>query len=155
MDLLQVMAPKRQNQHDSLHKFNITVLTGRLPLLLDVCKPTRGLLVQKLKSTISWELWTQRWHHCYKMTLNYPKRQGMYHMLLWVSTHVIFCFSTKTIQRRRETLRLKSSNQLKATFENLEPYIIEIRERFPTMGQRQMRTLLLQDYAMKVNEWVC
>ena len=153
------MAPKRQNQHDSLHKFNITVLTGRLSILLDVCKPTKRLFVQKLKSTISWELRTQRWHRCYKMTLNYPKRQGtcMYHMLLWVSTHVIFCFSTKTIQRRRETLGLKSSNQLKATFENMEPYtsIIEIREHFPTMGQRQMRTLLLQDYAMKVNEWVC
>jgi hypothetical protein len=32
---------------------------------------------------------------------------------------------------------------------------MEIRERFPTMGQRQMRTVLLQDYAMKVNECVC
>jgi hypothetical protein len=64
----------------------------------------------------------------------------------------MFYFSTKTIQRRRDTLGLKSSNQLKATFEFLEPHIIEIRERFPTMGQRQMRTLLLQDYAIKVNE---
>ena len=67
---------------------------------------------------------------------------------------IFYFFSTKTIQRRRELLGLKSSNQLKATFEVLEPCIKEIRERFPTMGQRQMRSLLLQDYGMKVNECV-
>ena len=80
VDLLQVMAPKRQNQHDSLRKFNITAV---FLLLLVACKPTTRLFVRKLKSTISWELQTRRWHHCYKMTLDYPKPQGMSQMLLW------------------------------------------------------------------------
>src|SRR6202522_3797129 len=35
VDLLQVMAPKRQNQHDSLRKFNITAV---FLLLLVACK---------------------------------------------------------------------------------------------------------------------
>ena len=133
--------------HSVSLKFNITAV---LLLLLVACKPTMRFFVKKLKSTISWELQTQRWHHFYKMTLDYPKPQGMFHG--GVSTHNMTSFSTKTIQRRRDTLGLKSSNQLKATFEFLEPYIMEIRERFPTMGQRQMRTLLLQDFAIKVNE---
>jgi len=60
--------------------------------------------------------------------------------------------STKSIQRKRKKLGLKSSAQLQATIEMLEPYISEIRERFPGMGRRAMRTTLLHDYHLKVSE---
>lgn len=49
VDLLQVMAPKRQNQHETLRRFNTTAI---LFFLLNVSKPTTRLFAQKLKSTI-------------------------------------------------------------------------------------------------------
>ena len=146
---------KRQSQHDSPREFNI-VMSAPLP---DVWKPTKRFFsVQKLKNTISWESRTRRWHGATVTRWFWTIQSSEWCIVLCccgVSTDVIFYFSTKTIQRRRDTLGLKSSNQLKATFEMLEPHIMGIRERFPTTGYRQMRTLLLQDYAIKVNEWVC
>ena len=65
-----------------------------------------------------------------------------------VSTHMIF-FSTKTIQHRREMLGLKSSNQLKPTSGAM------YNGNMWTLWQWQMHTLLLQDWAMKVNECIC
>jgi hypothetical protein len=60
--------------------------------------------------------------------------------------------STKTIQRKRKILGLQSAVQLQASFETISPYIIEIRERFPDIGARQIRTMLLQSHSMKVPE---
>src|ERR1700678_4073286 len=59
VDLLQVMAPKRQNQHDSLRKFNITAV---FLLLLVACKPTTRLFVRKLKSTTYFKGITELWY---------------------------------------------------------------------------------------------
>ncbi|KAI9452828.1 hypothetical protein F5148DRAFT_1330590 [Russula earlei] len=38
------------------------------------------------------------------------------------------------------------------SFETIAPFVQEIRERFPTMGARQMVTTLRQDYSLKVPE---
>ena len=134
--------------NDTTPSDKIRQLSGFLFLTARQCKPTMRLFAQKLKSMI---LWARRWHHCYKMNLKLPRYVS--HAVVEFPPHVIFYFSIKTIrviQRRREKLCqwLKSSNQLKATFDVLEPCIMKIRERFPIKGQRQILTLL-QDRAMK------
>jgi hypothetical protein len=48
---------------------------------------------------------------------------------------------------------LKGTRQQNATFETIAPFIQEIRNRFPTMGARQMITTLRQDYSLKVPEY--
>ena len=48
---------------------------------------------------------------------------------------------------------LKGTRQQNATFDTIAPFVQEIRDRFPTMGARQMVTTLRQDYSLKVPEY--
>lgn len=49
---------------------------------------------------------------------------------------------------------LKGTCQQNACFDDIGPFVQEIRVRFPTMGAQQVITLLRQDYSMKVSEYV-
>ncbi|KAJ7718872.1 hypothetical protein DFH07DRAFT_872378 [Mycena maculata] len=60
--------------------------------------------------------------------------------------------SAKTVQRQRKELQLSGVRQQQATFESITPFYQDIRERFPTMGARNMVSLLRQDYSIKVSE---
>lgn len=154
------MAPKRQNQHESLRRFNTTLQQLSGPSLTECLQADDEAFCAKIEEYYFMGITDTKMAPLLQDDFELSKfpRYVSYYAVVECdcpSFYLIFYFSTKTIQRRRETLGLKSSNQLKATFEMLEPCVMEIRERFPTMGQRQMRTLLLQDYSMKVNECVC
>lgn len=62
--------------------------------------------------------------------------------------------STRSLSRVCKDMGLKGTRQQKACFDDIKPFVAEIRARFPTMGARQMVTLLRQDYSMKVSEYV-
>ncbi|KAF5377829.1 hypothetical protein D9615_006831 [Tricholomella constricta] len=54
--------------------------------------------------------------------------------------------------RVRAKLGLLGTRKRNASFEEITPFLLEIRERFPTMGARQMVTVLRLDYELKVPE---
>jgi hypothetical protein len=45
--------------------------------------------------------------------------------------------SSKSVQRARQKIGLRNSRQRNSTFETIAPFVMEIRERFPTIGARQ------------------
>jgi len=61
-------------------------------------------------------------------------------------------FSVSSLRRVRIKIGLKGTRQQDASYEDIRPFVQEIRARFPTMGARQMVTLLHQNYLMKVPE---
>ena len=62
--------------------------------------------------------------------------------------------SRTSIRRKREQWGLQGTRQQKHTFETIEPFVKEIKTRFPSMGARQLVTTLRQDYKLKVSEYV-
>ncbi|KAI9437413.1 hypothetical protein F5148DRAFT_1262673 [Russula earlei] len=61
-------------------------------------------------------------------------------------------FSVKSLQQVHMKLGLRGTRQQQASFETIALFVQEIRERFSTMGARQMVTTLRQDYSLKVPE---
>ncbi|KAF5377194.1 hypothetical protein D9615_006459 [Tricholomella constricta] len=60
--------------------------------------------------------------------------------------------SVSSLKRVRAKLGLVGTRKRNASFEEIAPFLLEIRERFPTMGARQMVTVLRHDYELKVPE---
>jgi hypothetical protein len=62
--------------------------------------------------------------------------------------------SIKSLRRVREKIGLWGTQQQKATFETIGPFVQEIWARYPTIGAHQMVTTLQQDYSLKVPEYM-
>ena len=62
--------------------------------------------------------------------------------------------STSSLKRKRAEWDLKGTRQQNHTFETIEPFIKEAKERFSPMGARQLVAVLRRDYKLKVPEYV-
>ncbi|KAG6875146.1 hypothetical protein C0993_010596, partial [Termitomyces sp. T159_Od127] len=60
--------------------------------------------------------------------------------------------SVSSLRRVRSELGLKGTRQQHASSDTIGPFVQAIRKCFPTMGARQMVTVLRQDYKIKVAE---